>query len=458
MIKSTGKGILGWTLVGLALTLTSLAKAEDKGKYEVNGYWRLGINTSPTYLEDTGNTSGNTQGYGQFGDLKTSRHTRGPSYFWLQMKRKFEDESEAVVRIDSEANLVHENGTWSDPESNMLRVRDLYYSMQFGKGNQIWAGARTLEWEDIRIFDYLNYFNVNAHGVGVKLGDTQVVASFAREKIAGSKLTILDESGQPVMLPDEPGTNGEPSTSQGGFTATRRNTTLLVRHELSLSSNMSLKPMLKIDHYGAVPEDKSKAGQTREAIKGATGYSVGGVLSRWDKDFWENTHLWIGVKPVDTLGKESGNDMEYGIGDSASFDFGTFGVVTGVWAQQEKYKTARQVYKIENEKLVEDGTTTSDSTSKLSLAAQPMYYVTDHFHAGVDLSGATKTKKLSKDDYNCLLVTPLIRYAANKNPMGTPQIYTSVTYGMYDWKAKTTPQGEATRRLVTAQTGFETWF
>ena len=425
-----------------------ISRADDKGKYEVNGYWRLGFNTSPTYLED----ASDTQGYGQFGDLKTSRHTRNPSYFWLQMKRTFENASEGVVKIDSEGKLPHENGTWGDPKANILRVRDLYYSMPVSADTSIWAGARTLEFEDIRIFDYLNYFNVNAHGVGLKSGSTQVVASFQREEVENTKLQYSDSAGGKTAAP-------KPASATDTNTSFRRNVTLLVRHEMSLGANMAIKPMVKIDNYGSMPEDKKNSPAiTRDKVKGATAYSVGGVLSRWDKNFWENIHLWIGVKPQDTLGIESGNDMEYGFGESGSWDFGTFGIVTGLWAQQEKFKTQRQVYKVEDDKLVADGTSKADTTSKLSLAAQPMYYVTDKVHAGVDLSAAQKTVKLSKDDFNCLLVTPIVRYAANKNPMGTPQIYTSITYGMYDWKAKNSPNGEATRRLVTAQTGFETWF
>ena len=158
---------------------------------------------------------------------------------------------------------------------------------------------------------------------------------------------------------------------KGEVSATRRNTTFLLRHEMALSSNMSLKHMFKVDHYGSIQENKANPNQVREQVKGATGYSVGGVLSRWDKDFWENTHLWVGVKPVDNLGVESGSDLEYGVGDSGSFNFGSFGVVTGVWAQYEKFKNERQVYKIENEKIEADGTTLSDNTAKLSLAAQP---------------------------------------------------------------------------------------
>ena len=46
----------------------------------------------------------------------------------------------------------------------------------------------------------------------------------------------------------------------------------------------------------------------------------------------------------------------------------------------------------------------------------------------------------------------------NKNTLGTPQIYTSVTYGSYDAKVKKDEKGKPSDMLVTTQTGFETWF
>ena len=39
-----------------------------------------------------------------------------------------------------------------------------------------------------------------------------------------------------------------------------------------------------------------------------------------------------------------------GVGESGSWNFGSFGVVTGLWTQMEKFKTERQVYKVEDDK------------------------------------------------------------------------------------------------------------
>jgi hypothetical protein len=65
---------------------------------------------------------------------------------------------------------------------------------------------------------------------------------------------------------------------------------------------------------------------------------------------------------------------------------------------------------------------------------------------------------VSGNDFNYTLVSPIVRYTLDKNTIGNPQIYTSVTYGKYDWKAKTMADGSKKDSLWTTQTGFECWF
>ena len=134
------------------------------------------------------------------------------------------------------------------------------------------------------------------------------------------------------------------------------------------------------------------------------------------------------------------------------------GLLTGFSLQSMSFKDKMPVLKVDGGAIVADGTNTTTSTMKVSIGAQPVYYVTDHFHAALDFNYAMTTKKIAATDANLLTLTPILRYALAKNPVGTPQIYTSLTYGKYDAKVKKATNGEATDSLITTQTGMEVWF
>ena len=100
----------------------------------------------------------------------------------------------------------------------------------------------------------------------------------------------------------------------------------------------------------------------------------------------------------------------------------------------------------------------TQSTFGFNVAAQPVYYLTPKFHAAFDVGYSYINKRVADNQANVLTLTPILRYAMNKNATGSPQIYTSVTYGSYNAKIKTNEKGDPTDTLVTTQTGFETWF
>lgn len=382
----------------------------------MNGYWRLGVNTAPSFVDP----ASDEQGYGQFGDQPTSRHAHRPNYFWLRLGRELDDGAEVAFKVDSEAQaLPHATNRWGsegDAEAQTLRVRDLYLRLPVGGDGGIWAGSRFLEFEDIRLFDFLNHFNVNGYGVGGDWRGALGALSFTRD-------------------------------------GRRLNSTLLARYEYSLGSNAAIKPMFRWERYGAAP----RAGDD-PAIKGAAGYSVGGVYSRWGDWGWGNTHVWYQSRPVDTTGAKSGHDASWVVADSSNLDWGWGGLMTALMAQWETYQSAREVYVARGGSIARDGDETTRDTVKVAIGAQPVWYVTDRLHAAFDVQVTHKTRKTSNTDFDQALLTPILRYTMNRSALGNPQIYTSVTYGKYDWKTKRTSDGDATDRLWTAQTGFECWF
>jgi maltoporin len=394
---------------------------------EFSGYWRMGYQTDLNPLQANQSEQGTT--------APTSRHTRSPNYFDLQLGKTFSNGARVKFTVDSDANLgfsPHQNDSWDvskDPEAinnRLLRVRDLYLEVPVGEA-KIWAGARRLEWEDIRVLDYLNPFNVNGYGIGGTVASTDLVLSYVDRK---------DDTAAKTPLKD---------------------VTFLARHTMSISENRAIKPMLMIKQFGSAPKNDS-TGQTE--VKGATGFKLGGIYSSWSDSHSANMGVWFESNPIDSTGTKSGSDTGIGLMASNAYEFGDYGVLTGLHLFYDSYKDSKPVYKIADDKksLVLDGDKTANNSITYSAAVQPVYYATKNVHLALDLNYAGKTKKVSDADANAILVTPILRYAMEKNVMGTPQIYTSVTYGSYDWKAKKNAEAEATDALVTTQTGFEVWF
>jgi hypothetical protein len=416
----------GLSPVALAEEPASEAKAALP-PIEFSGYWRLGYQTDLNPLHANQSEQGTT--------APTSRHTRSPNYFDLQLGKTFSNGARVKFTVDSDANLgfsPHQNDSWDvskDPEAvnnRLLRVRDLYLEVPVGEA-KIWAGARRLEWEDIRILDYLNPFNVNGYGIGGTVADTDLVLSYVDRK---------DETAAKTPLKD---------------------VTFLARHTMSISENRAVKPMFLIKQYGSAPKNDS-TGQTE--VKGATAFKLGGIYSSWSDKHSANMGVWFESNPVDRTGTKSGSDTGIGLMASNAYEFGEYGLLTGLHLFYDSFKDSRPEYKIADDKksLVLDGDKTANNSITYSVAVQPVYYATKNVHLALDLNYAGKTKKVSDADANALLVTPILRYAMEKNVMGTPQIYTSVTYGSYDWKSKKNAKAEATDALVTTQTGFEVWF
>lgn len=444
-------------LGAILLTLsTSNLRAEDQKKTdntEYHGYWRLGFNTAANPLQEAPDSQGEHK---IFYDVPTTRIARSPSYFYFKVAKTFENDVQAAVKIDHEGATPHGDNNWGNAEEQILRVRDLYLTIPVSADSHIWAGARTMEWEDIRLFDNLNHFDTNAHGIGAKVGDTQFFASFTKDKIEPS---LTDATGTAI---DNPPTTTDTSgnTVKGDkITVDRKNVTLFGRHEMKWGDHAMLKPMAKVVQYGPTAKDTHTNPEVvRENTKGAQDISVGGVLSQWGDGFWANTHIWYDTLAVDRSGTKSGSNHILGLGESANLDFGNWGMLMAFWGQLEQFKDKQSVFKIEAGSLTADGTKTTKSITKMSLGVQPVYYLTDKLHCALDLNATKRSQYIRSYVADALLITPILRYTPTKNTMGNPQIYTSVTYGKYDWDVKKDVNGEKVDHLITTQTGLEVWF
>ena len=390
--------------------------------FEYHGYWRLGFNTAANPL---------IEAPGEQRGLATTRHTRDPNYYKFNLTKKWDDGTQASLTFDQDGNtpLAGQDNDWTGTK---LRVRDLYLSMPLGtSGDHLWAGARAVEFEDLRLFDRGNPFNTDAHGVGAQLGKTQALVSFTKTK---RDSTPTDGTDNKVNIKD---------------------TTFYVGHEIALSKTLSLKPKFKYINYGASAERVDTPSPNK--VKGAAGYMVGAVLVRAEETSWENTMAWYQSEPKDKSGALSGQDTTIGVGDSSSYEFGNIGLLWCAIIEAKNYDTAQPVM-VSTGTGLGAGSKTTHNTTSVSLAMQPVYYVTPKFQAAFDVGYAAIDKKVDTSQANVTTLTPILRYAMNKSTLGTPQIYTSVTYGSYDAKVKKDERGKPSDTLLTTQTGFETWF
>jgi maltoporin len=398
------------------------------------GYWRAQFNTAANPLQEAPSNQGTSA-------APHSRHAYTANFWNLGVTKSMESGAQYAFKMSGSwpAKIAHEAGELSD-----IKVIDLYASMPVAQDVKIWAGAREFQFEDIRMLDFKNPFNVNAYGVGTEVDKASVILSFTK-----SKLARYDANGPMTSAP----TASSPTAS--AVTTPGKDLTLVARYNLAISETLSVKPMLMVLAYGGAPENKALPANK---VKGSTGVKVGAVVSHGTGGNSGHATLWVHSDPVDKGGNTSGSDMLIGLSHSSTWDFGVAGILTGLSVQSYSLKNKTQLFKVTDGAIVADGTNTTSSTVKVSLGVQPVYYVTDQFHAALDLNYATKTQKTTAADANMTSITPILRYAMNKNPVGSPQIYTSFTYGKYDAKVKAQTNGEFKDSLMTTQTGMEIWF
>jgi hypothetical protein len=159
---------------------------------------------------------------------------------------------------------------------------------------------------------------------------------------------------------------------------------------------------------------------------------------------------------VDKTGNTSGQNQILALSDSSSLSFGGWALLTGLLVESVSYHTSQKTYKVSSGHLVDDATTRS--TLRVVAGAQPVWFVTNRWHLALDLQTTYKSQKTSSGDFDQTLITPILRYSLDRSALGLPHLYTSLTRGHYDWKAKRASDGSLTDTLWTTQTGFECLF
>jgi hypothetical protein len=442
--------------------------------FEFNGYWRAGINTASPF---TGREFLDGAGGNSFSNffrsltqeapdtqtsprLKTSRHARDPNYLKFQMSKTFQSAVKFTFGMDTREGTAHQSAVLlkspsdtessSIPTNNNFRIRDLYVQLPTSSDMRIWAGSRQLEFEDLRLFEAGNPFDTKALGFGLETDRTFFSVGYSKSRREGviegiSEEDRLARKATPVYVDT-------------------KDASLLLRREIPLETNYSVVPMAKIVIRGAAPADATTGGK-RKAIRGSQEFMLGSVMARNNPETggFGNTTMGVNLRPPDyseesLRGDTSGFDAIYFLQDSSIFNFIGWSLITAFAVEQSIFKNDQTVYRVQSDGAIVSLGEKTRKQRTVALGAQPVLYVTKVFHLALDLSYSFRDKKISKTQSNALLVTPIIRYALNENVLGSPQIYTSFTYGKYDLDFKKQLDGSFKNTLGTVQSGIELWF
>lgn len=422
------------------------AFAQDQGQapaapaLEFHSYARLGFSTSLNVFEP----ASDTQGYGPFGAW-ASRHIRNSNgemiYVRPELSYTLTGGGKFVISADFEEGVSHLDSDWSGEN---LRIRDAYLELPLA-GGTIWAGSRRVEFDDIRLFDKRPLSPDALFGAGIRQSLIDGITYQA---------DIGVNQGQKY--------NGG-ATAADAPSVPRQLTTISQKLELSgLAANTNVKPVLIVTHLSKVDaEEAGRRGVANPQDQDAEVQFKGGVIvNNWGMGVleWANHFVWAETARA-AGGEADDKDITYGLAESASLKFGdSFGLLGAFAVKYKTFKNDQQKFKVENDALVADGTSTTKSTTSVSVGVQPVYMVTDRFHAALDLGYTAHFVPTSTNDANLLSVTPILRYAMNDNTIGTPQIFTSLTYGKYNVEAKADGDGERSDTLITTATGLEVWF
>jgi len=441
------------SLLSVVYAAQAFANEPKAQQFEFHAYGRLGVSTNERLTD-----AGQDQGDGQFG-LPTSRHVRDLNYLRVQFQGYAAQNSHFNIEAQMD-NLAHQTNKWNGAGVNL---RNAYFQMPFSTEATGWVGARRLEFEDVRLFDKFPLSDTTFYGAGTTL------------PLAGSPTTIAvgfkNLDNNPLLVAND---SNNPAAGNTSVATQRRDTSLFVRHDISLGTNISLRPTLILNRTGqyfrdGVPLNKYDTSVTEtnkisanETPKPMVTGKVGAVLSHWGDAGWGNHFLWVEQRSA--FGQTSGSDKDTIFGLATSGDYEGWasddvGLVYSAIYQQTVFKNAQPKYTLIDDAYKASESSSSKNSSMLAIGLQPVYYATPNVHIALDLNH-TLTNKVGAEAAkpNMTFITPIVRYAANKNGLGTPQLFTSVTYGVYESKARRTASGSISKTSITTQTGCEFWF
>lgn len=369
------------------------------------------------------------------------------------------------VRADYALQIPIQLGLYPvDQAPRSLILKDLYLKIPSpNSSSSIWIGRRTFQFEPIALFQAPNPFDqLNLQGGGIEFEKFQTSASINQANVS----TIATNQNQNFVLD----TNGNPILYQRKESIA----SIFISGNLILSEGKSFQPIAVLRYYLGNASNPNENGVQQYSVNHASSFIIGGVFSHpISNGVSGSTTLWFDSlpsdKPIDlnsisTNGRFNGVGRipfnyprnAIGISDSSEFQFSTYGgILTALVFTNNTYSSILPILHptSDNMSLIPDGNLTSIHSNKVSLGLEPIFFVTESVHTGIDLNYAYVTPKLFASDANALIITPLIRYAFDKKLMSKQYAFVSGSYGFYDWKIKTYSNGSQTDKLFSMQAG-----
>ncbi len=343
-------------------------------------------------------------------------------------------------------------------------LRDLYLEIPFkSQGYSIWIGKRTFEYDSIYLFQASNPFDqIELQGFGFETNVFQASLSLNKETVFttgkdqnGNQL--IDNHGKPALYSDDDYI-----------------LTAYLSGRFLLAEGKIFQPILTLRAYQSY-SNGNPPGVIKDKVTLGSSFIAGGIFSRPMSDGLKGTTtIWFESLPVDKVAIPDNNistgsyygegrvPINYpqntiGFADSSEYFFNrNGGLLSGIVILNNTYPSALPVLQVSDNgnALAPDGTSTSRTTNRISLDLQPVFYFTHNFQFGIDTNFNYVSKKLIANDANSFVITPILKYAFDGELKTNKYFFTSISYGVYDWKVKVLPNGSRTDKLFAAQTGF----
>lgn len=430
---------------------------------DIHATWELGLQSS---LKTAGADFEVKNGpYQNLDNQPTSSSAYSTDFISAKVGVFLKDRISLHVRADYALQIPIQLGLYPiDQTPRILILKDLYLKIPMPHSYPlIWIGRRTFEFEPIALFQTPNPFDqLNLQGGGIEFENFQVSASINQANVS----TIATDQSQKFVL----NTNGNPTLYQ-------RNEyigSIFVSGSFMLSEGKSFQPIVVLRYYSGNSSSPSMNGVQEYSVNHASSFIIGGIFSRPPSNGMSgNTTLWFDSLPSDKsidLNSISTNRKFDGVGripiiyprntlgisDSSEFQFNRYGgLLTALVVTNNTYSMALPILHpaSDNMSLIPDGNLTSIHSNKVSVGAQPIFFLTESIHTGIDFNYAYVTPKLFANDANTLIMTPLIQYTFDKKLMSKQYAFVSASYGFYDWKIKTYSNGSQTDKLFSMQAG-----
>ncbi|MBX9704221.1 MAG: hypothetical protein K2X39_08720 [Silvanigrellaceae bacterium] len=422
---------------------------------EFFGYARVGFNTEVNPLQASFSEQGVPYTF-------TSIYTAHPNNWYLGIKKKIIPKLDVFLSLDSvtlspqgfsfyKDSFYAPINSFDQGENNEhdIRIRDGYFLYSFSHNLKLWIGERRFLFTPLYSYNFFSPFDINANGFGIDF--KSFLAAFSVQSLP-IKIGLLgnEEQQQVASLPSL-------------IVKNRKTYTLLLRAGVHLNHNLSLFPTLKFFYNEQIKGGNYHLSNERyRSVSDMMFFTAGSSLTKNSDFFNLNLHTWLSAMPPRllnpaTLSSPNGRDYILGFASDLVFTKKDFNLLFSSVLKYQKYAYEQSVYDTSIGNLSDSINEKTNSNLTATVLVQPSYHFSENYNASVVFNVTRTGKRLSNDDANALLITPMIRYFIKTEAKNTyyPNIYTSLTLGFYDGKVKRTPRNDPTDKLFSTQTGFE---